>query len=261
MAARERAPAPHGRRVVQVGRDLRKRDIVAEIAQVARLFHHPTRVGILAILLNGETTTSDLAARLGLEPARISSHLRILLAKKLVAVRVAGRQHRYAVSAVRIAPAFAVLSSLGPHRWWRRHDGPPRLTPRARTPDLRRARTCYDHLAGMTGVRLLDAFLRRGWVKPIPGQERPLYRLTMKGARALVRRGVNVIRAHPLRRRFACACPDWIGGRPHLGGSLGAVLLEALLRAAVVHRDGRTRRITLVRPVESWLAGRAGWTQ
>jgi len=44
-----------------------------------------------------------------------------------------------------------------------------------------------------------------------------------------------------------------------LPAPLGAVLLEALLRAEIVRRDGRTRRVTLVRPVEPWLAGRAGW--
>jgi hypothetical protein len=31
---------------------------------------------------------------------------------------------------------------------------------------LRRARTCYDHLAGAAGVALLESILAQGWLVP-----------------------------------------------------------------------------------------------
>jgi hypothetical protein len=54
------------------------------------------------------------------------------------------------------------------------------------------------------------------------------------------------------RRATARACLDWSERRPHVGGALGAALLDELLRRRWLrrHRDGRALTITG--------AGRAG---
>ena len=48
---------------------------------------------------------------------------------------------------------------------------------------LRQGRTCYDHLAGVVGVQLLEALLQRGWLEESAGP-RPRYRLTPSGRQA-----------------------------------------------------------------------------
>ena len=45
---------------------------------------------------------------------------------------------------------------------------------------LRRARTCYDHLAGVAGGSLLDEMLNRGWFRE-EKISRTLYRLNGNG--------------------------------------------------------------------------------
>src|SRR5258706_15517618 len=92
---------------------------------------------------------------------------------------------------------------------------------RRRDSPLRRARTCYDHLAGVAGVGLLETIRKRGWVRALE-QDGPGYELTRAGARALARRGVDVDGARASRRRFATACLDRTERRPHLGGAPGA---------------------------------------
>jgi hypothetical protein len=49
-----------------------------------------------------------------------------------------------------------------------------------------------------------------------------------------------------LRRRFAFSCLDWSERRPHLGGALGAAMLELFLRRRWVARelDSRALRVT-----------------
>jgi hypothetical protein len=114
---------------------------------------------------------------------------------------------------------------------------------------LRRARTCYDHLAGVAGVALLDGMLAHGWL--VPRARR--YAITARGADALLRRGVDLIAADASGRVFARRCVDWTERRPHLAGALGAAVLGRLTRDGVVHRTPRSRVVAVRRPLTGWL--------
>ncbi|OGK77863.1 MAG: hypothetical protein A3I14_12055 [Candidatus Rokubacteria bacterium RIFCSPLOWO2_02_FULL_73_56] len=116
---------------------------------------------------------------------------------------------------------------------------------------LRRARTCYDHLAGVAGVELLDVLVRRRWLRRGPARR---LLLTPAGARALAARGVGLERARRARRTFAAGCLDWTERRWHLRGALGAAVLAALVRAGVARRAARGRAVTLRAPLSRWLA-------
>jgi hypothetical protein len=114
---------------------------------------------------------------------------------------------------------------------------------------LRRARTCYGHLAGVAGVDLLDALLARGWlVEAADG-----YRLTPAGEYALAARGVDLAAARASGRPLARACLDWTERRPHLAGALGTALLGALESSGAVRRQHGLRQVTLVQPLADWL--------
>ena len=62
---------------------------------------------------------------------------------------------------------------------------------------LRQGRTCYDHLAGVVGVQLLEALLQRGWLEESAGP-RPRYRLTPSGRQAS--RAVALLSQTPRKR-------------------------------------------------------------
>ena len=117
---------------------------------------------------------------------------------------------------------------------------------------LRRARTCYDHLAGVAGVSLLDEMLGRGWFRE-EKTPRTLYWLTGNGECALLRLGVDVPRAAAQRRPFAYGCLDWTERRYHLRGSLAAAILTALSKSGTVGRSAGTRTVALERPILDWL--------
>jgi hypothetical protein len=163
-----------------------------------------------------------------------------------------GRQRIYHPDAAHIEAVLTALGTLTPNT-------PPR-SPQAtrevrRNTTLRQARTCYDHLAGVAGVQLLDEMFRRGWLEPNePGENmRSLYRLTPQGTQALRERGVDVVRACKTRRRFAFGCVDWTERRAHLGEALGAAILEAMLRAGIVQRQQQSRAVICQKPVGDWL--------
>jgi hypothetical protein len=63
---------------------------------------------------------------------------------------------------------------------------------------------------------------------------------------SLIALGINVDAAQELRRRFAFGCLDWTERRYHLGGALGAALLQYVCRKRWVRQDldSRALRVT-----------------
>lgn len=120
---------------------------------------------------------------------------------------------------------------------------------------LRRARTCYGHLAGVAGVQLMDELLRQGWLAAAgAGMDgrRVCYALTAAGASAMSQRGVAVPAAKS-GRPAAFACLDWTERRPHLGGALGRAIAAALLDAGCIVRLPNSRAVILNGGPERWL--------
>ena len=66
----------------------------------------------------------------------------------------------------------------------------------------------------------------------------------MKGFEAL---GINIEAIRTLRRRFAYACVDWSERRPHVGGAVGAALLNVALKRKWVIQDLDSRALTVTR--------------
>jgi hypothetical protein len=122
----------------------------------------------------------------------------------------------------------------------------------------RRARTCYDHMAGVAGVDLMAALLRRGWLEEDGHKSgRVIYRLTLRGRQALQARGVDPAGVPSSRRMYAYGCLDWTERRQHLGGALAAGILQGLAGTGVVRRQAGTRVVLLLQPLEGWLDGTA----
>jgi hypothetical protein len=140
------------------------------------------------------------------------------------------------------------------HTLLQRH---PPISPQAarevqRNTMLRQGRTCYDHLAGVVGVELLDALLQRGWLEESAGP-RPRYHLTSSGRQALQSRDVALPDMQKTRRQFAYSCLDWTERRAHLGGALGAAILQALSASGYVRRHHTSRAVVLPKPITGWL--------
>lgn len=123
----------------------------------------------------------------------------------------------------------------------------------SRDSGLRQARTCYDNLAGVAGVSLLDEMLERKWFQQEEGDSRTLYRLTVDGGQSLLRLGVDVPWAAAQRRPFAYRCLDWTERRFHLRGALSAAILTALTGSKTVGRKAGIRTVVLERNIAEWL--------
>jgi hypothetical protein len=99
--------------------------------------------------------------------------------------------------------------------------GAVRLRSSPREPALRKARVCYDHLAGELGVLVFDGLEQRRLLR----SEGEGIELTRAGKKFFADMGIDT-GALVSRRRVLCrACLDWSMRRHHLAGALGAAFL------------------------------------
>jgi hypothetical protein len=101
-------------------------------------------------------------------------------------------------------------------------------------PALRRARVCYDHLAGDLGVQMLDSMKRQKLVRA----HKQDIELTPEGARFMAKTlQIDADKlAHP-RRPVCKACLDWSERRHHLAGTLGAAVMTRFTELKWAARD------------------------
>jgi hypothetical protein len=71
------------------------------------------------------------------------------------------------------------------------------------------------------------------------------YRLSDSGEALFEGLGIDIKDLGTLRRRFACPCLDWSMRRPHLGGALGAALLQTAIKRQWVTQDLDSRALAL----------------
>src|SRR5690349_4204388 len=126
------------------------------LAEVAALLGDEGRAGMVLALWGGEARPAGELARIaGVTPATASAHLARLVAGGLLRAEPRGRHRYYRLAGPRVAEALESLSLLVPPHPARSAGKEPDLPP------LRRARLCYDHVAGVLGVALSDALVAR----------------------------------------------------------------------------------------------------
>src|ERR1700719_2837820 len=197
-----------------------------DIAMVAALVGDPARANMLTALLTGRAlTASELAHQAGITPQTASSHLGKLEAGGLIEPEKQGRHRYYRLTGPDVAGVLEGLAARAGHM---------RLRTGPKDPALRRARICYDHLAGDLGVQMLDSMKKQRLVR----QRKQDIELTAEGERFLAKTlqiSAKTL-AHP-RRPVCKACLDWSERRHHLAGTLGAAMMSRFTELKWAARD------------------------
>ncbi len=205
------------------------------IVGVAALIGDHARAEILTALVGGEAlTATELAQVAGVTKQTVSAHLAKLTGAKLIAVESQGR-HRYFRLADRdVADLLESLMGVA------YRVGAVRARASPREPALRKARACYDHLAGELGVLALDSLKERGLVRATPsGLE-----LTARGGKHCRAIGIDLDSLERDRRPLCRPCLDWSVRRHHLAGSVGAALLELCIESGWAKRQRDSRVVS-----------------
>ncbi len=212
-----------------------------DIAGIASLIGDPARANMLTALMGGHAlTASELATEAGVTKQTASAHLAKLQDAAFVDVEKQGRHRYYRLSDHDVAQVLESLMGIAARR------RPTRVRTGPKEPALRKARICYDHLAGELGVELFDELLRREFLTD--KREEPA--ITASGRSFFGEFGLDLEAMDRKRRPLCLKCLDWSVRRNHLAGGLGAAILSRIYDLGWAQRIDGTRIVNFSTPGE-----------
>jgi DNA-binding transcriptional ArsR family regulator len=212
------------------------------IAPIAALAGDPGRANMLAALTSGMAlTASELAAEAGVTLQTASSHLAKLESGGLIQASRAGRHRYFRLANDDVATMLEAVMGVAART------GQMRTRPGPRDSAMRRARVCYDHLAGEMGVLLLDNLVKTRRI----ARNGDALELTRRGKIFMQDFRIDIHGFASSRRPICRPCLDWSMRREHLGGGLGAALLERFDALKWIERERSSRVVRFTRPGEA----------
>lgn len=219
------------------------------IVRIAALIGDHARAEILTALMTGQAlTATELTGVAGVTKQTASAHLAKLLEARLLAVEIQGR-HRYFRLADRdVAQLLESLMGVAYRA------GAVRLRSSPREPALRKARVCYDHLAGELGVLVFESLEQRRLLRRRGAETE----LTGRGQKFCADIGIDLDALAQQRRPLCRACLDWSVRRHHLAGAVGAAVLSRCLEFGWARREKSSRVVSFSAAGEKALRARFG---
>jgi DNA-binding transcriptional ArsR family regulator len=237
----------------------------ADLAAVGAVLSDPARCRVLLALADGRTLcASMLASEAGVAPSTASSHLAKLVDAGLISATTHGRFRYFTLAGPQVGNLIESLGQVAPRI------PVTSLREGTRAHAVRRARVCYDHLAGRLGVALTEAMLDEGLLYgdntvdfTTTADERPVgfvsrsdgLQLTSDGRARLTAFGVAVPDSDHVR-----CCIDWTEQRHHISGAHGRALLARLIDVGWLSRSRSGRALRISRDGEAGLARTFGIT-
>ncbi len=223
-----------------------------DISKIAAMMGDPARSNMLMALMSGMALTSkELAREAGVTASTASTHLSQLEIMGLVKSRKQGRFRYISLADNDVAHAVEALVTVAARA------GHLRTRPGPKDDKMRRARTCYDHLAGRLAVGLFEHWVMLGVLE---WREEGVD-ITDKGRQFLANLNIDVQQLETKRRPLCRTCIDWSERKNHLGGSVGAALFSHMLDKGWAAREESARTVQISRRHEkafaAWYNGTA----
>jgi DNA-binding MarR family transcriptional regulator len=207
-----------------------------DITTIAKALTVPAKVQLLDQLMDHRGhTLLELAHAANIEPQTASYHLHEFLTAGWVRREQQGRFHYFFLVNADVAQLLEQFSPSAPHPQVKR------LSRARSTEKMRVFRSCYDHMAGRTGVAITDALVGHHWI--VPDQDKA-YQVTPAGQQFFLQvLAIDSTAVAQKKRQFTTQCVDWSERRHHLGGALGSALLQTFEARDYVDRDPQSKRV------------------
>ena len=212
-----------------------------DIAQLGALIGDPARANILTALMSGKSlTATELAGEAGVTVQTTSTHLKKLEEGSLIVQRKQGRHRYFKLADEDVGALLESMMGMAAKRGLlRTRTGP-------KDEALRKARVCYNHLAGDMGVELYDSLIAREFLN----EQADDVVLTDTGAQFFNGFGLDLPSLSKGRRPLCKSCLDWSSRRTHLAGALGTALLMQFYDLGWARRIDGTRVVAFTQSGE-----------
>lgn len=213
-----------------------------DISKIAALIGDKARAEMLAALMDGKALTAgELAIRANISPQSASNHLKKLQEAKLIElIKASGRHRYYQLKSNEVAQSLESLAVLSEKTTVPGHE--------KLDPEICYARSCYKHLAGELGVRLLKGLIKQGYLTEKDGGT-----FITKSGEAFFKQ--CEIDCDVLRKKHSQVCKpclDWTERQFHLAGGLCNALLAYLFEKRLLIRSKKPRVIKLTEAGKGW---------
>jgi DNA-binding transcriptional ArsR family regulator len=206
----------------------------SSMVPAAMLIGDHTRARMLTALMGGRAlTATELADAAGITKQTGSTHLRKLLDARFVAMEAHGRHRYFRIADEEVAQILEGFMSFTVRTGARAQATGPK------DPALRKARVCYDHLAGELGVLLYASLLQR---QAFDFNDAAVA-LSAAGERLIRELGIDACLIRSQKRAACRVCMDWSERRHHLAGAVGAALLARVIELGWAVRERSSRAI------------------
>ena len=207
-----------------------------DFSKLASLIGEKSRAIMLWNLLDGRAyTATELAVSADISRQACSNHLQKLIEANLLQVVKSGRHKYYRFANDKVAQIIENLASLI------HVDSKSFQKTKQEQVGIKYARSCYDHLAGTLACNLTDVMLK----KKIIVYSDKTFNITDHGVEWFYKIGINVLKLNELKRKLAFPCLDWSERKNHIGGSLGAAILNLFIQKDWVIKSKNSREIIL----------------
>jgi DNA-binding transcriptional ArsR family regulator len=186
---------------------------------------------LMCLMAGRSHTATELARAANVTKQTASSHLSKLVDAHLIAVESIGRNRYFRLADHDVGTVIEHLTGLAERTGAMHIDSGPK------DPALRKARVCYDHLAGELGVLVFDSLTQQGCLRA--GDEG--LALTAEGERFCGAMGIDLAAMERRRRPLCLPCLDWSVRRHHLAGALGGAMLTRFFALGWAHPKKGTR--------------------
>jgi DNA-binding transcriptional ArsR family regulator len=204
----------------------------SSMVPAAALIGDHARARMLTALMGGRAlTATELAGAAGITKQTGSTHLRKLLDARFVAMEAHGRHRYFRIADEEVAQLLEEFMSFSVRTR--------ACTTGPKDPALRKARVCYDHLAGELGVLMYASLLQRH-AFDFNGAA---ISLSAAGERVIAELGVDAGAVCSQKRAACRVCMDWSERRHHLAGAVGAALLTRVIELGWAVRNRSSRAI------------------
>jgi len=217
------------------------------ISKLAQLFADPARAAMLNELMGGRAlTATELANVSNITRQTASSHLSKLQKAELLVVHAQGRHKYFRLANEEVADVLERLTGLADRTGHRP------LVTGPKDVQMRKARSCYDHLAGPLAVEFYAHAVASGWfIQPVStGCLSRALDLTEKGEAIFTEFGFPIADLKTQKRALCRACLDWSERRDHLAGALGSELLSFCVSKRWAKRETESRVVKFTGPGE-----------
>lgn len=227
---------------------------INQVARIASLIGEPARTAMLLQLMDGRSmSATELARTAGVTAATASRHLALLVEAELLQVTTLGRHRYHRIASGQVATLLESLMQIATSGGAKFRT----VTAGPKDESLRKARTCYDHLAGRLGV----AIARRLAEDRAVVLEADVAWVTEQAEASLRKIGIVLpdgTEKEPSSTRPLCRpCMDWSEHRFHVAGRLGAIVCTHCLSRGWVARRPDSRSLEIPPPgqaaLRNWL--------